>query len=34
MLREELPERHWSYMDRYQAEMIARGPTLELMPQQ
>jgi uncharacterized protein len=27
-LREELSERHWSYMDRYQAEMIARGPTL------
>jgi uncharacterized protein YciI len=27
-LREELVERHWSYMDRYQAEMIARGPTL------
>ena len=28
-LREELLERHWSYMDRYQAEMIARGPTLD-----
>ena len=27
-LREELAERHWSYMDQYQAEMIARGPTL------
>ena len=27
-LREELLEAHWSYMDRYQAEMIARGPTL------
>jgi uncharacterized protein len=27
-LREELLEKHWSYMDRYQAEMIARGPTL------
>jgi uncharacterized protein YciI len=26
-LREELLEQHWSYMDRYQAEMIARGPT-------
>jgi uncharacterized protein YciI len=26
-LREELLEEHWSYMDRYQAEMIARGPT-------
>jgi uncharacterized protein len=27
-LREELSEQHWSCMDRYQAEMIARGPTL------
>ena len=27
-LRAELLEEHWSYMDRYQAEMIARGPTL------
>ena len=27
-LREELLEKHWSYMDRYQGEMIARGPTL------
>ena len=27
-LREELPEQHWSYMDRYSAEMIVRGPTL------
>ena len=27
-LREELVEQHWSYMDQYQAEMIARGPTL------
>ena len=27
-LREELLEQHWSYMDRYQAEMIARGRTL------
>ncbi|GAA1259971.1 YciI family protein [Streptomyces javensis] len=27
-LRQELVERHWSYMDRYAAEMIARGPTL------
>jgi hypothetical protein len=26
-LREELREQHWSYMDRYQAQMIARGPT-------
>ncbi|MFC0031694.1 YciI family protein [Micromonospora chaiyaphumensis] len=26
-LREELLEAHWSYMDRYAAEMIARGPT-------
>ena len=28
MLREELLAEHWSYMDRYQAEMIARGLTL------
>ena len=28
-LREELLEEHWSYMDRYQAQMIARGPTLQ-----
>jgi uncharacterized protein len=27
-LREELLQEHWSYMDRYEAEMIARGPTL------
>ncbi len=27
-LREELVEQHWSYMDRYAPEMIARGPTL------
>jgi uncharacterized protein len=27
-LREELLDQHWSYMDRYAAEMIARGPTL------
>src|SRR4051812_2537707 len=27
-LRDELSEEHWSYMDRYAAEMIARGPTL------
>ncbi|MFG3577617.1 YciI family protein [Micromonospora chersina] len=26
-LRKELLETHWSYMDRYAAEMIARGPT-------
>ncbi|MDG9711838.1 YciI family protein [Streptomyces sp. DH10] len=26
-LRSELLERHWSYMDQYAAEMIARGPT-------
>ncbi|MEV0501784.1 YciI family protein [Streptomyces spectabilis] len=26
-LREELLEEHWSYMDRYAEEMIARGPT-------
>ncbi|MFJ9626351.1 YciI family protein [Streptomyces sp. NPDC101175] len=27
-LRAELTERHWSYMDGYAREMIARGPTL------
>jgi uncharacterized protein YciI len=27
-LRDELIEEHWSYMDRYAVEMIARGPTL------
>ena len=27
-LRDELVERHWSYMDQYAKEMIARGPTL------
>jgi uncharacterized protein YciI len=27
-LRAGLLEEHWSYMDRYAAEMIARGPTL------
>jgi uncharacterized protein len=26
-LRAKLREEHWSYMDRYAAEMIARGPT-------
>ncbi|GGZ62717.1 MULTISPECIES: YciI family protein [Streptomyces] len=26
-LREELLEEHWSYMDRYTEELIARGPT-------
>jgi uncharacterized protein len=26
-LRDELLEQHWSYMDRYAAELIARGPT-------
>lgn len=26
-LREELGEEHWSYMDRYEARLIARGPT-------
>ncbi|MFF3788079.1 YciI family protein [Streptomyces sp. NPDC001933] len=26
-LREELLENHWSYMDRYAKELIARGPT-------
>ena len=28
VLRDELLEEHWSYMDRYQKQMIARGPTL------
>ncbi len=27
-LREKLVEDHWSYMDRYATQMIARGPTL------
>ncbi|MEU0600060.1 YciI family protein [Streptomyces sp. NPDC006393] len=27
-LRDDLLEEHWSYMDRYAKEMIARGPTL------
>ena len=27
-LRDALLEEHWSYMDRYSTEMIARGPTL------
>jgi uncharacterized protein len=27
-LRNQLRDAHWSYMDRYGAEMIARGPTL------
>ncbi|QQM46221.1 YciI family protein [Streptomyces liliifuscus] len=27
-LRHELLEEHWSYMDRFDKEMIARGPTL------
>jgi uncharacterized protein len=27
-LRNELVEAHWSYMDRYATELIARGPTL------
>jgi uncharacterized protein YciI len=27
-LRHELLEEHWSYMDRYAAKLIARGPTL------
>ena len=26
-LREQMVEQHWSYMDRYAATMIARGPT-------
>ena len=29
-LREELAERHWSYMDRYAAQLIARGGHLVL----
>jgi hypothetical protein len=27
-LRDELAEQHWSYMDQYATQMIARGPTL------
>jgi uncharacterized protein YciI len=27
-LRDELQELHWSYMDGYAAEMVARGPTI------
>lgn len=27
-LRDELVEQHWSYMDQYAKELIARGPTL------
>ncbi len=27
-LRDDLLEEHWSYMDRYATEMVARGPTL------
>jgi hypothetical protein len=27
-LRDELSEEHWSYMDKYAEQMIARGPTL------
>ncbi|MER7925945.1 YciI family protein [Streptomyces sp. NPDC096057] len=27
-LRDDLIEEHWSYMDRYAKEMVARGPTL------
>jgi uncharacterized protein YciI len=27
-LRDEMLDKHWTYMDRYAAEMIARGPTL------
>ncbi|MFI6483091.1 YciI family protein [Nonomuraea sp. NPDC050663] len=29
-LRDELLEAHWSYMDGFEAELIARGPTLDL----
>ncbi len=28
-LRDALTEDHWSYMDRYAAQLIARGPTLD-----
>ena len=28
-LRDELLEEHWAYMDRYAAQMIARGPTFD-----
>ncbi|MGH6657111.1 MAG: YciI family protein, partial [Actinocrinis sp.] len=28
VLREEMLEEHWSYMDRFAQRMIARGPTL------
>jgi uncharacterized protein YciI len=28
-LRDELVEQHWSYMDKFEAELIARGPTLD-----
>jgi uncharacterized protein len=28
MLRDELREQHWSYMDQFAKQMIARGPTL------
>ena len=28
-LRAKLREQHWSYMDQYQAQMIARGPTFD-----
>lgn len=28
-LRRQMVERHWSYMDRFAAQMIARGPTFE-----
>jgi uncharacterized protein YciI len=28
-LRQKLVEEHWAYMDRYAAELIARGPTLD-----
>ncbi|MGW1813910.1 YciI family protein [Streptomyces sp. NPDC002125] len=29
-LREKLLEKHWSYMDRYAKELIARGPTFTI----
>ena len=29
-LRDELREEHWSYMDRFDQQMVARGPTLDV----
>jgi uncharacterized protein len=33
-LREELLEEHWSYMDRYAAQMVARGPSMTVDSEQ